>query len=371
MEHLGYASNLLIAIGEAPMLLRPAIPDGGTAYPLKNFKSSLDAFSLDTVFRFFCYEVPNVLPPAMQKEIESMRPGLKFNPNDYDGIYQTYKRIGQLFDEIDEGFLFIGPPSAQFQTGGNATLVPRGRIYPEKGTAPISFYDMFLQPVFNRQTAKEAVNQITEEGEGIGTVPPGVTPHFERFFEIYKELYKESKADPNFQPARDVVSNPYTLDTDPSNPPKNYVTNPDTKKVMQLFDQTYNAMLLMLLRYFANTDETSDDLLGLQNLIFFPMMTMGIRPLAEVLTQLPAHVTGSRRAGPSFTVPRSIQLLPHRKSAWRAILGEFQLMTALADDARQITRFPKEIRERLGFIYENLMRMKMNFQDAMHARSLK
>ncbi len=364
MEHLGYVSNLLTAIGEAPILRRPAFPVPANKFPL-NEPSSLTAFSVNTMTRFVCYEMPNEVLPDQAKYLSGFIKN--FNPATYDGIYRLYMEIGDLMEQIDEKDLFIGPPSAQIITGGNSVLV-RGRIYPEKSTGkPAPIYDTELLPITNLETAKAAIQQIVTEGEGASAA--STNSHFGHFLAIHQELTEEIKRDPNFRPARNVGENPRLADGT-SIPGVTYVTHPDTVGVMKVFDQAYATMLLMLMRYFANTDESQADLKGLQDTAFFPLMTVGIRPLAEILTQLPADLSGTVNAGPSFVIPKSVQLLPHRKSAWRVILGELQLLTTLAEEAAGNKALPVEIQGRLSLAYENFARMTMNFQDAMHARTL-
>ena len=365
MEHLGYVSNLLTAIGEAPILRRPAFPMSTNKFPL-NQPSSLDAFNVATMTRFVCYEMPHTVSAKDAAYLKKYIPN--FNPATYDGIYKLYMEIESLFEQIDAKDLFIGPPSAQILTGGNSVQV-RGRIYPAKNSGtPSPIYDTELLPVTDLASAKAAIKQVVEEGEGASET--STTSHFARFMEMHMQLTAELASNPNFQPARNVGSNPRVADgTNISG--VTYVNNSDTVRVMKVFDQAYSTMLLLLMRYFANTDESQADLVGLQNTAFFPMMTMGIRPLAEVLTQLPAYVTaGPLRAGPSFTIPKSVQLLPHRKSAWRTILGELQLLTTLAEEVAEIKTFPVEMQNRLQLAYENFARMTMNFQDAMHARKM-
>ena len=372
MEHLGLVSNLLTAIGEAPILHRPALPAPARALPM-NLPSALDKFSPDTVLRFVCYEMPRVVSPENKKYLSRFIQN--FNPSNYDGIYRAYMEIQNLFEAIEAEDLFIGPPSAQFYSGGNSLLgrgMARGMIFPLPGMVgpQTPIYDIEMIPVTDLSSAKKVIKQIIEEGEGANA--ESTTSHFARFLEMHKELTTELDADPKFQPARPVVSNPRVSDGGPAISGVTYITDLDTIKVMKVFDQVYSTMLLMLLRYFAHTDETDEDLVGLQSTVFFPMMTLGIRPLAEVLTQLPALVTGGPlRAGPSFTIPEAVQLLPHRESAWRVILGELQLLTQLVEELTTIKSFPQQIRDRLTFTHENVARMAMNFQDSMQARKMK
>src|SRR5205085_7961470 len=96
-----------------------------------------------------------------------------------------------------------------------------------------------------------------------------------------------ANTDPAFQPARPVLSNPTISGTGPST-----VTHPVTAKAMALFDMCYETLTVMLSRYFAATDETPNDIYALERAAFFPMMTTVIRPLSEVLTQMPAFANG-------------------------------------------------------------------------------
>ena len=373
MEHLGIASNLLTAIGEAPIFRRPAFPMSTKEFPLHE-PSTLDAFSAKTALRFVCYEMPNKLNSAHTKYLKSHIKN--FTPKKYDGIYRVYSEIERLFEQIDETDLFIGPPSAQFYSGGNSVLrsgMVRGMVYPQPNqTAQTPIYDVSMTPVADLSSAKKAIQQIIEEGEGANE--NSTTSHFARFLQMHMELTDALKKDRKFTPARQVVSNPRVPPPDggPIIKGVTYITNKDTIKVMEVFDQAYSTMLLMLIRYFAHTDETTDDLVGLQNTVFFPMMTIGIRPLTEVLTQLPAHGTNSPlRAGPSFVIPKSVQFLPHRESAWRVILGELQLLTKMAEELTTIRTFPQPIQERLQFTHENFARMTINFKNAIQARKMK
>jgi ferritin-like protein len=372
MEHLGLVSNLLTAIGEAPMLRRPALPSPALALPM-NLPSSLDKFSPETVLRFVCYEMPKAVSSDNKKYLSRFIQN--FDPSNYDGIYRTYMEIENLFEAIEPSDLFIGPPSAQFYSGGNSLIgqgMARGMIFPLPGIVgtPSPIYDIEMLPVTDLTSAKKVIKQIIEEGEGANE--ESTTSHFASFLAMHMQLMDELQKDPKFQPARSVVSNPRVADGDPALPGVTYITDTGTIKVMKAFDQLYSTMLLMLMRYFAHTDETDEELVGLQNTVFFPMMTLGIRPLAEMLTQLPAYATGGPlRAGPSFAIPESVQLLPHRKSAWRVILGELQYLTQLVEELTTTTSLPQPLRDRLTFTHENVARMTMNFQAAMQAREMK
>ena len=70
------------------------------------------------------------------------------------------------------------------------------------------------------------------------------------------------------------------------------------------------------MRFYAQTDESSTESKAIEEIAFFPLMTMGIRPLGEVLTQLPVGSIADQRAGPPFEILHQLHFLPHKKAAW-------------------------------------------------------
>ena len=75
-------------------------------------------------------------------------------------------------------------------------------------------------------------------------------------------------------------------------------------------------MLLMLLRFFAHTDETEAELEALSRGTL-RLMASVLRPLGEALTKMPAgDAYPGRTAGPGFGYNRDVHLLPHKESAW-------------------------------------------------------
>src|SRR5262249_4702138 len=67
MLHLAQVSNLLTAIGGAPHFKRANLPQPASAFPF-GIRLSLEPFSLETVERFACYELPEagVLTPEQE-----------------------------------------------------------------------------------------------------------------------------------------------------------------------------------------------------------------------------------------------------------------------------------------------------------------
>jgi hypothetical protein len=171
--------------------------------------------------------------------------------------------------------------------------------------------------------------------------------------------------DPAFRPARLVIKNPK----------RTKIKADFTLAVFDLFEQAYETVILLLVRYFGQTDESVAEVLALQQAVFFPMMTAVIRPLAEILTELPTRHKRSKdwsnspRAGPSFEFARRLAFLPHREAAWRLIGMQLDGMTKALDRVRQLPQFPERIRARLSLIYENAARITVDFRQNMQLQA--
>ena len=148
-------------------------------------------------------------------------------------------------------------------------------------------------------SAQRAIDEILEQGEG----PRGhwTNAHFGQFVEILDEYIELREANPAFEPVRPVVPvnvRPAERDTDIP-----LVSDPVTSRVMDLFNVSYEILLLMLQRFFARTEETPAQLKALADGTV-ALMFSAIRPLGDLVTTLPAG-----------RVPR-----PHGRPQLRAVL---------------------------------------------------
>lgn len=352
MAHLGYVCNLLTAIGGAPHLRRPNLP---TKYFDGKVPLNLKTFSLEAIEEFIRYEVP--YGQSSEQNQELLRT-IDFPP--------SYGSIGELYTKIQKGFetlaqrnepLFIGPSSAQIES----------QDFPGFYNRPSS-YQIEIHKVFDLASARAAIQQIIKEGEGPYVEGSEEMSHYKRFQDIYKELKNELDQDNQFQPARPVIDNPVVLPDDAVLPVGvTRITHPATQSVLNLFNAAYEIMMLILIRIFSHIDETDSDVLALQKIAFFPMMTMVIRPLGEVLTQMPAFSpdTGST-AGPNFEVARDLTLLPHKQTAWIYLHERLQ---ELAQDCKDVNgqlntlseNLQKRIGPRLYQLQKNLDVLAVNF----------
>lgn len=340
MEHLGLVNNLLTSIGGSPHFRRPNFPQPASAYGIP-IASRLQGFCLEALERFIRFEQPDDLPMV---DAGAFRVP---TPPRYESLQELYGKIHHAFKTIPERELFIGPPGAQVDSAAIGLVNDRRA------------YDVVLFPVVDRASALKAIELIVLEGEGV-PVSNRVDPqsHYARLVDIRDAYDRELETHPEFVPARPVMEDPVTRTDHRDAAGGNLITDPFSLDLAHAFNTAYETLLFALIRFYARTDETDDELYGLQQTAFFPLMVMALRPLAEVLTALPAGPEyPGRTAGPSFEFYRSIQYLPHKRSAWIVMHEKLREMTArvasLAAARPDLTR--------LAFIRDNFERIGMNF----------
>lgn len=218
-----------------------------------------------------------------------------------------------LTESMGERNLFIGKPSVQIFGG------PGGR-QPVGSMDDLNQYGVDLIGVTNLKSAKQAIAMILEQGEGIKAPPPYVPwTHFCLFTNIRRDM---ETYDPDGLAARPVVRNPMTrLWPDVcAQDEVTLLTNPSTIEVARLFNGSYELMLLMLLYLYSDNVKSQDQVNAMMDGAFFPLMTMFVRPLAEVLTELPAFAEkttgGLTNAGPGFELNGDVLLVPTLHAMW-------------------------------------------------------
>jgi hypothetical protein len=278
MAHLGNVINLLSSIGAGPHFRRPSFPQAaGRFYP---FDFDLIRLSDLAMYRFIVFELPESEPPP-QKPLAL--PSAAFSivgeviapePPVYSYVGQFYKQIREAFKTIPEKHLFIGPTGDQDVGDWGLGLA--------------------MYRIEDRVSALLALDRIVEEGEG--ATADRSRSHYGKFLSIRQELLLLVDEDP----ARHVIMNPRTREHPDSIGSGSMITNPLTKEVAELFNMLYGCLLLMLLQYYSYGGETPKQRKTLQ-LAMRPMMSVFIRPLAELLTHLPAYEDSSPDvAGPPF-----------------------------------------------------------------------
>jgi CDGSH-type Zn-finger protein/truncated hemoglobin YjbI len=309
MLHLALVQNLLSAIGAAPHMSRPNLPHPAGHYPA-GVHLALIPFGREALRHFMFLERPEGMDLDDAPGLAAYEQAIPHvSEHDIVPTGQDFATVGHLYRSIEEGFehltakygerwLFVGPPRAQ------ATQQHFG--WPE------------LVPVTDLASAKRAIEEILEQGEG----PRGnwQNAHFGQFVEVLDEYQQMMVANPAFDPVRPVMA----ANVRPARPPAQMplITDRQTARITDLFNVGYEIMLQIFERFFAHTEETDAQLKVLADTTIGLMFQI-IGPLANLITALPAGPDyPGRTAGPSFELfYESDYLIPHREAAW-AMLAE-------------------------------------------------
>lgn len=320
MEHLALVQNMFAMLNKGSWLWRPNFPVGRLVFPLGLPMPLLrfNSFSME-VFRY--YEKPDSLPlpNPFEKESVAARKGaqetkdmqeasqsMALIPLQRPESYETkYKSIQELYDEI----------KAMFHTLFNARYIQWKN--PDRVVNEHFGFNVEMQPLVQGQYidyVDRVIESILEQGEGVGEVPPPLGSHFMAFEEVLDELLHVEQHGAVGDFALPVVSNP-VLNED-NKLPGHYtlLTHPYTRDAVALYNRAYHLQNRMLAGFFELYD--IDQTTGIRppqvnayfQTVFYPMMTMVMRPLGEILCRLPAFedteiVPGrvpAQTAGPTF-----------------------------------------------------------------------
>ncbi len=310
MEHLALVNGLLTAIGADPYFGRENIPLQSRYYLGAGLAAEraltaaaedvvpcdipfvFERFNLATIGRFVCAESPGYdtlkksgdpIPwwcfgtpehPCQVRaaNLKLSRTHLLGEPPFHPGsIQELYDQIKAAVNELPN--LFTGNPSQQ--------------VY-----VPVE-YQINIFPIVDVATANTAIDLIVEEGEGIDA-PPGFQSHFRRFYDVRAEYEGLLARDPDFDPSLPLLFNPRPEE----------ITNPFARRTFDLFNYSYVTLLYVLTalyKYYVPVSSQSYPFLSsaLQETAFGPVMTMLLRPIAEVL----AHTRsgdGEHTTGPNY-----------------------------------------------------------------------
>ena len=328
MEHLGLASNLLTSIGGAPHFSRPNFPQT-KKYAELPFR--LVPFSEEMLHRFICLERPDNVPwseacgPFDPKVRTQAHGGPEFSGQPEESLAALYDDIRRLIANFPatDAELFIGPPNAEID--GDILHVN----FPRPGALG-GVWDVTLFDITDRQAAFRAIDLIISQGEG----GPGAEEytHYRWFRQMLDEYRSALARNPTFEPARPLVSNPALFRHSDAGGEETLITNPEAREVLDLFNGAYEALLLLLYRLYGHPDMATNQVTALAYTMF-PMMTQIVRPLAEILTSLPAFDHPSpMRAGPSFELTGAVSLLPHNDSAIRLLTEKLLALSSYAKE---------------------------------------
>jgi hypothetical protein len=113
------------------------------------------------------------------------------------------------------------------------------------------------------------------------------------------------------------------------------IENPTTRRIAELFNGVYATVLQLLLQYFSHGGESPAQRAALKAAAG-RLMSVAIRPIAEVLTTSPfAAANDPRRAGPPFELYADVSLSPFPDARWTMLLERLDAIVAEATELQQ------------------------------------
>ena len=204
--------------------------------------------------------------------------------------------------------------------------------------------------------ANKAIDSIISTGEGSPQSRDG--SHYGTFLKMRSELDTQIKVQSDFEPSRPVVINPrtrkYHRDSQITQG-TTFIENRDTRSVAELFNACYEIALLMLSQLYSFGGESFQQRDTLRQ-ASRQLMTSVLRPIAEILTEMPATNDPNRgKVGPTFELYGSLQLSTQMSSRW-LILGE--KLDGVANESEKLS----SLNQRLSFVSENISLINQNIE---------
>lgn len=320
MAHFGMVTNLLVAVGAPPDLDRPNLPIQ------RNY------FSIPIEFQLLPFGEEFLKRAA---EIEQPYLGLRgFAPA------PEFPSIAALYDRIEDGLRYLDGPTLFIGAGDPQITNADFGAQPQQ-----VWYDITLLQVSDLASALAAIDLIRKQGEG--TTAGDETSHFatiERMRRMWATLDDELRR----ALVKPAPANPHTRrrgDCDPAAPCCE-LRDPRAIALARLANRAYEVLLLLLARLYARCDATPDDRTMYRTFAFFPLMTIVVRPLAEILTELPAG-DGVHCAAVTFEIDGPIRTFPEREAF------HVQLVERLANLAEGFAKL-EGVPPRCAFIGQNV-----------------
>jgi hypothetical protein len=346
MLHLALVSNLMAAIGAAPVFGRPNFPQRSGYFP-SGIILDLVPFGERALKHFLYLERPE----GMERQdaegfVPSAPPREPLSADELMPRGQEFMTVGHLYRGIEQGLQTLTE-----RIGERAVFVgsPRAQATPELLQWPQ------LVAVTSLDSALAAVGEIIEQGEGARG--DWRDAHYGRFMSMWEEFHALKRQDPSFEPARDVLA-AYTHQPFDIPSPVPIITDPLSHRIAELGTVAYELVLHLLTRFFTHTDET-DEQLGMLIGTAIELMADVIRPLGTILTTLPVGPEHpGKSAGLTFQMHYAMgNFVPWRESAWALLHERMAFLVDRCEHARSHDGAPDVVHaagERAGALTDKL-----------------
>ncbi|HEX3219903.1 MAG TPA: ferritin-like protein [Candidatus Limnocylindria bacterium] len=324
MLHLALVQNLLNSVGAAPRLGRPNFPLSPAAMPC-DVQMALLPFGEPALRHFAYLERPEGMDMSDQEGFAAVAKARELPHDEADEIgphLQDFDTVGHLYRSIEDGFASLAE-----QMGESRLFIGPART--QATPAHLEFDE--LTAVTDLVSARAAIDVIVEQGEGARG--DWRDAHFGRLVRILDEYLAIQETHPDFEPARPVMLahvRPLATGQDVE-----LIGHGFTARCADLLNATYELILQLLARYFAHTDETSEQLSALTN-VAVALMKFVVKPLGSLITRMPMGPDHSdRTAGPALELfYETDYLLPDRAAAWAIMEERMREIAELATRCR-------------------------------------
>jgi hypothetical protein len=332
MIHFLMVNNILMALGEPFYPATPDFSEINRHFPIE-VDFALEPFSATTLQRFMGFEWPDFLAEDLASEAVS-NDLTADRLHGYGSLSELYRQIRSALENIPD-----------------LIVVKKGRVGGE--------HHLFMRKDFNTahpdyqfqvddvKSALFAIDLIVEQGEGCDSESPKFEQsHFQQFRRASEALAREQvTVAPTgrkvpWNPAYPAMRNPTLHHRDYNT---NVVTVPQTRAVMQIFNECYFLMMQLMVQHFGLMPTGSLRRSKLMN-AGIDIMTGMMRPLGELLMTMPSGKRG-KTAGPSFEIATP-SYIPTPEVAYQAIARRFE---RLGREARECEAIHSTVYEMFDF----------------------
>ncbi len=344
MGHLATVQNLLWCLGGALHFGREELPHRSPFYP---FSFELEPLTKDSLAKYVAAEMPPwfTLDSGTKRQL---RPILYRAMGANQG--KIVNRVGALYHQIkrfiqrlhDDDFLFASTnfqgvkeewPLAVDQTSNDPLA---GRL--------------LVCPIENRQDALEAVDLISQQGEGLLTASLDHS-HFQKFFHVYNEFPETNPQFGlvNWVPALAVPNHPNTSPGREANPlfDKGRITDPTSRRLAHLLNLRYRNVLELMSHYFVIDRQSAPDAKSAIATWARDEMLDGIKMPATILGLFPRKSPTEFEnglqlvAGAPFELNGSVGWIASPWGRWKTHLDKIDISARLIEHLLKDKALPK------------------------------
>ena len=337
MIHFLLVNNILMAFGEP---FYPAVPDFkqlNAKFPI-DIDFGLEPLNALSLQYFMRLEMPDFLNETLVNESIPISEQL-----------HTYGSLSELYGQIRDGLQNIPDLFTvdKNKVGGEHRLFMRDNLNKQHPDYQMQVYDL--------KSALFAVDVIVEHGEGSEIeTETFARSHYQKFRDLadalsLEQINQSKKGEKRtWNPSYPSVRNPSLNHQDHNS---NVVTVPETRTVMEIFNESYFLMMQLMVQHFNANPQGSLRRSKLMN-ASIDIMTGMMRPLGELLMTLPSGKRG-KTAGPSFDIPTP-EYIPNPEIAASTISNQFGILAKRSHNCKVIPLSVSELFDFYCNFFEDL-----------------